>query len=461
MNAPTIWKPQPGPQEKAIRASFVDELFFGGSRGGGKTDLILGAGAAQVVECGQHARGIVFRRTYPELDEIIERSRQMYHDMFPGAEYKVGSHTWNFPNGATLRLRHIETELDADHYQGHQYTFIGWDELTSWNDLKPYHRLKACLRSAQAVPHKQIVSSGNPGGPGHNHVKEYFIDPAPEGELIQGKDGMTRMFIRSLITDNKILLRNDPGYINRLKNVGDENLVRAWLAGDWNAIVGAFFMNWKNEQIGVPSFEIPSHWPLFGSMDYGESAPTSFALYTVDHNGAVFRVTEYYRANCTASQHATNINELIEGCPFTDGRRPTAIYADPSIFVKRRLTDVMNHSAADIFAEAGLWLTRANNDRVNGWRVINDALIKDRFFCFNGWNDNLMRTMPTLPRSKGNIEDLDTHAEDHAADELRYAMMHVYKPHKVEEKNYEGTAQQMIDEMQSTVGKRHGRYAAA
>ena len=87
MNAPTIWKPQPGPQEKAIRASFVDELFFGGSRGGGKTDLILGAWAAQVVECGQHARGIVFRRTYPELDEIIERSRQMYHDMFPGAEY--------------------------------------------------------------------------------------------------------------------------------------------------------------------------------------------------------------------------------------------------------------------------------------------------------------------------------------------------------------------------------------
>lgn len=461
MIAPTIWKPQPGPQEKAIRASFVDELFYGGARGGGKTDTLLGLWATHVVECGQHARGIIFRRTYPELDEIIERSRQMYNGMFPGAEYKVGSHTWHFPNGAMLRLRHIETELDADHYQGHSYSFIGWDEITSWNDLKPYHRLKACLRSAHNVPNKQIVSTGNPGGPGHNEVKAYFIDPAPEGELIEGKDGMTRMFIRSLITDNKILLQNDPGYINRLKNVGDENLVRAWLAGDWDAIVGAFFGNWKNEQIGVPSFEIPSHYPLFGAMDYGESAPTSFALYTVDMDNSVFRIAEYYRANCTASQHATNINELIEGCPFTDGRRPTAIYADPSIFVKRRLTDVMNHSAADIFAEAGLWLTRANNDRVNGWRVINDALIKDRFFCFNGWNDNLMRTMPSLPRSKSNIEDLDTHAEDHAADELRYAMMHVYKPHRTEEKNYEGTAQQMIDEMVSTVGKRHGRYAAA
>ena len=462
MIAPTVWKPQPGPQEKAIRASFVDELFYGGARGGGKTDTLLGLWAAHVVECGQHARGIIFRRTYPELDEIIERSRQMYNGMFPGAEYKVGSHTWHFPNGAMLRLRHIETELDADHYQGHSYSLIGWDEITSWNDLKPYHRLKACLRSAHDVPNKQIISTGNPGGPGHNEVKAYFIDPAPEGELIEGKDGMNRMFIRSLVTDNKILLQNDPGYINRLKNVGDENLVRAWLAGDWDAIVGAFFGNWKNEQIGVPSFEIPSHYPLFGALDYGESSPSSFGLYTVDMDNSVFRIAEYYRANCTASQHARHINELIESNPFTDGRRPTAIYADPSIFVKRRLTDVMNHSAADIFAEAGLWLTRANNDRVNGWRVVNDALIKDRLFCFNGWNDNLMRTMPSLPRSKGNMEDLDTHAEDHAADELRYAMMHVYKPHRVTEpESYEGTGQQMIDEMLTTVGKRQGRYAAA
>ena len=69
------------------------------------------------------------------------------------------------------------------------------------------------------------------------------------------------------------------------------------------------------------------------------------------------------------------INELVEGCPFTDGRRPSVIYADPSIFVKRRLTEVMNHSPADVFAEHGLWLTKANNDRVNGWRDINYALL--------------------------------------------------------------------------------------
>ena len=453
------WTPQPGPQEKAIRATFVDELFFGGSRGGGKSDYLLGSFASDVIEYGEHWRGILFRRTYPELDEIIERSRAIYYDMFPGAEYKVGSHTWQFPNGASLRMRHIESEMDADHYQGHQYSIIMWDELGSWNTLKPYHKLKACLRSAHDIPVKRILSTGNPGGPGHLEVKKYFIDPAPEGRLITGNDGMTRMYIKSLVTDNKILLKNDPGYIDRLRAVGDENLVKAWLAGDWDAIVGAFFGNWDNDQIAVPSFEIDKGWPLLAGLDYGEAAPSAFGLFTMDWDGNIYQIAEYYRANCTASQHAANINDLIDNCPFTGGRRPTAIFADPSIFVKRRLTDVMNISPADVFGEAGLWLTRANNDRINGWRVINDALIKKRFYAFDGWNDNLMRTMPALPRSSSNIEDCDTHAEDHMADMLRYAMMHIYKPHKDEETPYEGTAQQMIDQMTSNVGLRSGRYA--
>ena len=229
------WQPQPGPQEKAIRASFVDEIFFGGARGGGKTDYLLGDFAADVEQYGEHWRGVLFRRTHPELDEIVDRSRAIYFDLFPDAEYKVGSHTWHFPGGSTLKLRHIETELDADHYQGHQYTWIGWDEVGSWPNLKAYHRLKACLRSAHAVPVKRIRVTGNPGGPGHNEVKRYFVDAAEEGHLTMGPDKMTRMYIRSLVTDNKVLLQSDPGYIDRLKAVGDEQLVKAWLAGDWDA----------------------------------------------------------------------------------------------------------------------------------------------------------------------------------------------------------------------------------
>ena len=457
------WMPQPGPQEKAIRASFVDELFFGGARGGGKSEFLLGDFLSDVDTYGEHWKGVLIRRTYPELDEIIDRSRQIFRAAYPDAEYKVGTHQWIFKNGSTLKLRHLENEADADHFQGQQYTWIGWDELTSWNDMKAYHKLKACLRTGSAeVPTKRIRASGNPGGPNHNNVKDYYIDSGEESSVIEGDDGMNRMYIRSLVTDNKILLDRDPGYIKRLEGVGDEQLVKAWLEGDWDSFVGQYFTNWHEKQVLVNSFEIPEHWPLFGGMDYGEAAPTSYGLYTVDYDGNIYRISEYYQANATASQHADNIARMIESCPFTGGRYPQATYCDPSMFVKRRLSEVINHSPADVFAERGLYLTRANNDRITGWRVVNDALIKERFYCFNGWNDALVRTMPALPRSSKNPEDLDTHAEDHAADELRYAMMHVYKPHKPEEERpYEGTGQEVIDMMEQGWGVRKGRYAPA
>ncbi len=423
--------PQPGPQEKAIRATFVDQLFFGGARGGGKSFWLLLDFAQDVVRYGKDWRGIIFRRTYPELDEILNESRRIFYKAFPGCEYKVGQRKWFFPSGAELSLRHLENEAAADSYQGHQYTWIGFDELQQWENLNAFNKLKATLRSGSAnIPHKRIRATGNPGGVGHQPIKSYFIDICDEGTLYEDpEDKSTRMFVKSLVTDNKILLDRDPDYVNRLKGVGDELLVKAWLEGDWDSHVGQYFSLWKENQIAVSSFKIPEHWPIFGGLDYGEAAHTSFGLYTCDYDHNVYRICEYYRDNATASTHAYEIMKMIESCPFTDGRKPTAIYADPSMWVKRRLSEVINHSPADVFADHGLWLTRANNDRITGWRVINDALASERFYAFAGWNDNLFRVMPSLPRDKKNIEDIDTHApDDHIADELRYAMMHMYRP---------------------------------
>ena len=117
-------KPQPGPQEKALRAKFVNQLFFGGARGGGKSFTLLLDFAQDVPTYGKNWRGIIFRRTYPELDEILAESRRIFYQAFPGAEYKVGQRKWFFPNGAELSLRHLENEAAADSYQGHQYTWV-------------------------------------------------------------------------------------------------------------------------------------------------------------------------------------------------------------------------------------------------------------------------------------------------------------------------------------------------
>ena len=426
-----IWTPQLGPQVRAIRASFVEQLLFGGARGGGKTDFLLGDFAADVAAYGKYWRGILFRHTYPELDEIVNRGKQIFYSMFPGTEFKVGRYEFTFPNGALLRLRHIQEEKDADHYQGHSYPWIGWDELPNWSSDKAFRKLKACLRSAHPIPNKRIRCTGHPGGPGHQWVRKYFEVPAlneSDGHIVKGKDGQ-RMFIRSLVYDNKILLDNDPDYVDRLYGVGDTQLVKAWLSGDWDSFVGQYFEEWDGEAIEVPSFTIPDDWPLYGGIDYGETAPTSFGLYTVDFDKNIYRICEYYEGDASASQHAYAINALLASCPFISyGRKPSPIYCDPSMFVKRRLHEHMSHSPADVFQEHGLHLSRANNDRITGWRVIRDLLNKNQFFTFAGWNDNLMRTAPAAPRSEKNQEDLDTRSEDHALDDLRYAVSHIYAP---------------------------------
>ena len=450
------WSPQLGPQAEAIRtAYFCEELFYGGARGGGKTDFLLGDFLADV-GLGASWRGVLFRRSYPELDEIVRRSLEIYGPL--GAEYKVGTHTWHFPGGATLKLRHIETAADAQKYQGHSYTWVGFDELTNWPDAAAYHRLKATLRAAERIEGKRIRATGNPGGPGHGWVKEYFVDPAPSGfQRIEGEFGQGRMFIPSRVSDNRILLQHDPAYMDRLRAVGDEQLVKAWLEGDWDALVGQFFAGWNSQEIVVDTFEIPMGWRLFAGMDYGENNPTSFGLYAVDYDDVVYRVTEYHQGDRSASEHAREVKSAIKGCPFTAGRMPTQIFADPSMWVKRRLDEQNSKSPADVFQAEGLHLTPANNDRVNGWRVCREALTRKAFKVFRGWNDAFLRTVPALPRDTRNPEDVDTSADDHAADGWRYCMVHTYKPRKLEAKPYRGTGQEVIDQLKALTAKQ-GRY---
>jgi len=423
-----FWRPQEGPQALAITAgAFVDELFFGGARGGGKSDFLLGD-FAQDIDQGATWQGILLRRSYPELDELIQRSHQLYPQL--GAQWREGKKEWTFPSGARLQMRHMDSDLDFVHYQGHSFAWIGFDELPNWPNLIHYHKMKSCLRGPAL--HKRMRATGNPGGVGHLPVKKYFIDLDPQGlHLVEGEDGMKRMFIPSKVADNKILLASDPGYIERLKGVGDPQLVKAWLEGDWNAMIGQYFVNWHEHEILEDSFELPDHWTLFGCLDYGETAPTSFHLLSVDYDHQTHVVGEYYVAGRAASEHAAGINQMINNNPWTGGRRPSQIFADPSMFTKKRLRETVQTSPADVFLEEGLYLKAGNNDRVTGWRVINDALVKKRLKIFNGWADNLQRTAPAAPRDRANPEDVDTHCEDHALDSLRYGLMQVYGKRKV------------------------------
>lgn len=436
-----MWAPQPGPQLDAICADWCPELFYGGAAGGGKSDYLLGDYLQDVDTYGAAWRGVVFRRTYPELEELITRALELFIPL--KADWSKGEKEFTFPLGATLKLRYLERDLDVLRYQGHQYTWIGWDEITQWASDYAYRYMISRLRSAAAVPTKRIRAAGNPGGPGHQWVKERFITPHPGGfvPFPDDKSGIERMFIPAKLADNLILMRNDPGYAKRMEGIGSMELVRALLQGDWDVVEGAFFDCWAAHRHVIKPFKIPEVWTRFRSMDWGFARPSSVGWWAVvtddykigDHltlpRGCLVRYKELYTSDApnigqrlTAEELADRIDQVNHG----DNIAYTV--ADPAIFAQQG-----GPSIAERLSQKGIHCIPADNARVGrsghmgGWdqmrsRLVGEADDRPALVVFSTCRD-FIRTVPALQHDKSKPEDLNTEMEDHVADEGRYACM--------------------------------------
>lgn len=437
-----IWKAQEGPQLEAIRRDLIDELFYGGAVGGGKSDYLLGDFAQDVYHpvWGKHWRGILFRRTYGELEELISRSKEIYPQWFGLNVSKCWSESksqWTWPNGAQLKLRYLEHSTDWMRYWGHQYTWIGFDELPTWPDMTAYVKMKARLRSAHIVRNKRIRATGNPGGPGHQAVRTYFrIDEYPLGGVVFDDGGMKRMFIRSRLSDNKILMQADPGYANRLSGLGSKDLVRAWLEGDWSVVAGAFFTEFSSPLHIVQPISLPKRWIRFRAMDWGSARPFSVGWYAVSDGelpqfprGALVKYREWYGMlpnqpnvglKLTADEVAVGIKKLEAGDSIAYG------VLDPSAFARDG-----GPSIAERMMAKTVIFRPADNKRVSqrgamgGWDQVRARLKGDDkpMLYFFSTCTHTIRTLPSLQHDAARPEDIDTDAEDHAADETRYACM--------------------------------------
>lgn len=430
------WDPQPGPQTSAILADWCDELFFGGARGGGKSDFQLGYQLDGALRYGKAWRGIMFRKTFPQLEELQARAGQIFgaaggqFRTQPSAAYPA-SNCWYFPNGATVRMRYIEHERDFEQYQGHQYTGISFDELTNYASDVGYRMMLSCLRSAEGVP-CTIRATGNPGGAGHIWVKARFIDCAPPyTPYTDPQSGMVRLFIPSRLQDNAELLKNDPGYIKRLKAAGNEALVKAWLDGDWDIVAGAFFDCWQREKHVIKPFSIPANWTRFRSFDWGSSKPFSVGWWAVSNGerhlprGSLVRYREWY--GCKPGEPNVGLKltaeQVAEGIAKRDGGEQFAYsVADPACWKVDggpSIAERMNSSHSVVFKQA-------DNKRVAGWDQMRSRLIGEDgeplIYTFSTCLDSI-RTIPLLQHDGHNPEDLDSDMEDHAADDWRYACM--------------------------------------
>ncbi len=241
------WTPQPGPQS-ALTSCPVEEVLYGGARGGGKTDGLAGSWLRHWVDHGSNARGILFRRTYDELEEVLARLLDLLPPL--GARYRAGAKTFYMPQGGPsggfLKLRYLEAERHASRYQGHSYTWLGIDEAGNFPTPAGIDRLRGTMRSKAGVPPLMRLTA-NPGGVGHAWIKERYIDPGPA--MVPFTDettGARRVYIPSRVSDNPALLDADPNYVERLRASGPPWLVQAWLKGDWSASAdgGVFSPEW-------------------------------------------------------------------------------------------------------------------------------------------------------------------------------------------------------------------------
>ena len=150
-----IWQPQPGPQ-KALVDCPLAEIFFGGARGGGKTDAVLGKYALKAEKFGRHFNAVFFRKELPMLDDAIERSMEIYGKI--GGKWNDQKKTWRFPGGGRLRFRPLESVSDAEKYQGQNITDCCVEEAGNYPDPRPIDPLNGVLRSATGVPTQLILT---------------------------------------------------------------------------------------------------------------------------------------------------------------------------------------------------------------------------------------------------------------------------------------------------------------
>jgi hypothetical protein len=434
----TAWCPQPGPQ-----AAFVDcpvfECFFGGARGGGKTEAVIGEWAIHAAQYGVDAIGLMIRRTRVELDETFERAKSIYT--------KIGVHaTYNprrfiFPNGARITYAYLERDTDAESYQGWSTTRVYIEEAGNFPSPAPILKLMATLRSGAGVPVGMRLT-GNPGGSGHQWLRSRYIDPAPLGwRVLRDETGLERIYIPSRVADNAYL---GADYVQRLQASGSPELVRAWLFGDWSVVSGAFFPEWSSDRHIIMPRSLPDHWARFRSFDWGSARPFAVHWFAVSDGslpdiarGCLVCYREWYgmkpnEPNVGLRMTAEQVAEGIKARERDDPKPANGMMvgvADPAIFAE----DGGPSIASRMTQAARIVFRPADNKRVpqrgamGGWDQVRARLVGDgdgnpMVVLFSTCRD-LIRTLPAMQHDASRAEDIDTESEDHAADSLRYALM--------------------------------------
>ena len=407
-------------QEQFIEST-ADETLFGGAAGGGKS-------YAQIIDALIYAlkypgsKQIIFRRTFPELEMSLIRTHLTFYPLGDKQYvYNSSKHTGRFKNGSIIDFAYIDHEDDVFRYQSAEFDVIRFDELTHFTEFM-YTYMISRLRGANNFP-KYIKSSTNPGGIGHSWVKTRFIDIG-EPNVIHKCEKGTRVFIPSLVQDNKFLLEYDPEYIERLQNLS-ENDQKMLLYGNWDVFEGQYFTEFDRAIHVTKPFVIPEHWRRYIAMDYGLDM-LAVLWVAIDTEGNAYVYKEIHESNLIISEAVERIKAI------NNKEKYDCIYAPRDLWNRRQET---GKSVADIFALNGMPLVQTSVDRIGGWMSVKEWIkpieirdietgeaIKTSTLKIFPNCTNLINNLPKVLIDQKNPNDVATepHEFTHIVDALRY-----------------------------------------
>ncbi|WQY99630.1 hypothetical protein [Acinetobacter phage pB23] len=448
--------------------SQANEIMYGGAAGGGKSHLMRVLAIMFAMEIPK-IQIYLFRRHYADLFKNHLEGAGSFYELL-GPMIKTGQavileskNQIQFWNGSKIHLCHLQRAKDLTKYQGAEIHLLLMDELTHFHEHE-YRYLRGRVRiGGLHVPPEyrgkipMALSGTNPGGIGHSWVKRAFVDNAAPMQIKQmdkKEGGMRRQFIPALMSDNPTLMVNDPDYIDRLEGLGDPALVKAMKDGDWNIVAGGALDDVWSSKLILPRFKVPKGWNVDRSFDWGSSQPFSVGWWTEANGeeiefmdgttfapprGSLIRIAEWYGTELIGSNRGLKLSakEIAEGINYREEAmlelgwihsKPLIGVADSSIFDERE-SDV--DSIAKKMEDEGVTWERANKSagsRVNGLEIIRVRMknVKKSEGAGIFFTENCratITTLPILPRDEKKPEDVDTDAEDHVYDDIRYKVL--------------------------------------
>lgn len=324
------------------------KVGFGGARGGGKSYIMFVQIAADDCQRYDGLKCLLLRKVGRSLKEGFEdlmRQAARHIDY----EYVPSQRTMMFKNDSRILLGHFKDEKDIDAYLGLEYDLIGLEEATTLSVSK-VKAIRTCLRTSKSGWRPREYSTTNPGGIGHAHYKEVFIDP-----YLRGTETDTR-FIPATVEDNPFL--NDE-YRQTLDSLTGWQK-RAWRFGEWDIAAGQFFTTFRRDTHVIPWFQVPENWRVWCALDYG------FTHYTVvyllaEGDGCVYLLDEHAERKWLPSRHAEAIHAMLQRNNVSVARLSTFV-AGADVFSK----ESRGETIADEYRKLGFTLVKADNSRISG-----------------------------------------------------------------------------------------------